>query len=66
MRFREGDIVRIRKNSGYIVSIKNPRGWNGTIVEIISLDIIKVKWHNDKNNYNTYDEDDLRLVRRES
>ena len=66
MRFQNGDIVRIGKNTRYYgMSESNPRDMNGTTIEATSGLFgvcIDVRW--DNGNINSYDEGDLKLVRR--
>lgn len=65
MRFKVDDIVRISKDSQYYGRDPeyNPKDINGKIVNISSGIKIRVDW--DTGGDNGYNEDDLRLVRRE-
>ncbi len=66
MRFREGDIVKISKKSFFYGSnpmSANPMGVEGKIHKFDPTGLpIEVKWTNGEKN--SYDEDDLKLVRR--
>ena len=68
MRFREGDIVKIRKDSRYSnenehAGSSNPPNTEGTVIEIRSGSLcVRTRWDNGLRN--SYEEKDLGLVRR--
>ena len=64
MRFRKDDIVKIGKNTRYHgIASDNPKDIEGRIAEEPDSYSIYVEWDNETCNW--YNEEDLKLVRRQ-
>jgi len=61
MRFRVGDVVRLKKDSVFHDTDRNPKNTNGRITNISTV-FAAIVWNNGHDN--AYHESDLRLVKR--
>ncbi len=64
MRFMQDDIVKIGKDSDYYGTYCNPKDVKGIIVGINTSPTLPIKVYWDNEEFNFYDEIDLKLVKR--